>query len=74
MNKTVYVNSAIYTALRMSYEAEIAEAKAILELYLSSQTTVAEHTEFLKDLRDWTSKLSTAEENLEVLNKHFGEG
>lgn len=68
------MNKAIYTALRMSYEAEIAEAKAILELYLNSQTTVAEHTEFLKDLRDWTSRLSTAEENLETLDKHFGKG
>lgn len=66
------MNQAIYNALRMSYEAEIAEAKAILELYLNSQTTVAEHTGFIKDLREWTSRLATAEENLEVLDKHFG--
>lgn len=66
------MNQALYNALRMSYEAEIAEAKAILELYLNSQTTVAEHTDFIKDLREWTSRLATAEENLEVLDKHFG--
>ena len=66
------MNQAMYNALRMSYEAEIAEAKAILELYLSSQTTVAEHTDFIKDLREWTGRLATAEENLEVLDKHFG--
>tara|TARA_R100001510_G_C7586510_1_gene157639 strand:- start:157 stop:366 length:210 start_codon:yes stop_codon:yes gene_type:complete len=68
------VNSPIYVALRKSYEADIAEAKAILSLYLESQTTVAEHTDFLSDLRSWTSKLSEAEENLETLDKHFGKG
>mgnify|MGYP003114159267 CR=1 FL=1 len=68
------MNKAIYTALRKSYEAEIAEAKAILSLYLESQTTVAEHTDFLSDLRSWTNKLAEAEENLQTLDKHFGKG
>ena len=58
--------ATFHEALIKSYEAEVEEAKAVLKLYLNNVTAVADHTEILKDLREWTAKLSEAEENLKT--------
>ena len=53
------------------YEAEIDVAKATLDVYLDKSVGIGEHSKILIEINEWTSKLSEAEENLQVLETYF---
>ena len=53
------------------YEAQRDEAMAVLFVYFNDSVGIGEHSNFLKEIKEWTQKLAEAEENLSVLKKHF---
>jgi uncharacterized protein (DUF342 family) len=58
-------------ALRKKYEAEIADAYASALIYLNSSVGIGEHPQFINELDKLITKISSAEENLDTLNKYF---
>lgn len=53
------------------YEAQRLEAIASLEVFFENPVGVAEHSNFLEEIKKWTSVLAEAEESLETLKKNF---
>jgi len=60
----------MYKALLAHFHAQREEALAVIHLYLSQPVGVADHSNILKELVDWTKKLSEAEEQLECLKRN----
>ena len=58
-------------ALRKKYEAEIADAYASALVYLNSAVGIGEHPQFIDELDKLVNKISSAEENIQTLNKYF---
>ena len=58
-------------ALQKKYEAEIAIAKAELEVYFESSVGVAEHPHIIESMDILMTQLATAEEKLKCLLDNF---
>ena len=52
-------------------EAQRDEALAVLNIYFENTVAIADHSNFMDEIKSWTSKLSEAEECLSVLEKHW---
>ena len=63
-------NERYIKALKLRYEAEMAEAEANLDLYLSSENLAAigEHSDLMEEQDKWISKYTDAKDKLESLN------
>jgi hypothetical protein len=55
------------------YEAQRDEALAVLEIYFENSVGIGEHSNLLKEILEWTHKLTEAEENISTLKTHFCE-
>jgi len=55
------------------YEAQRDEALAVLEVYFNNSVGIGEHSNLLKEIAEWTQKLTEAEENISILHKYFCE-
>ena len=64
------MNQLIKAALD-SYQAQITEALAHLDLLFNDATMIGEHTDLLTEVKKWTDSLSQAEENLKTLRNNF---
>ena len=53
------------------YQAKRTEALAHLDLLFNEATAIGEHTDLLTEVKKWTTNLSQAEENLQVLRDNF---
>jgi hypothetical protein len=62
----------IYTALKKKYEAEIAEARATLEIYFNDAVGIGEHPQMLEEMDKFVEKLSAANDKLANLEVTFG--
>ena len=62
---------AILEALRSRYEAEIAEADATANIYLTNSVGIGEHPDLLTEVDKYVELLESASGKLEVLNKYF---
>ena len=58
-------------ALRLKYEASIAEVKVDIENYLMNSVGVAEHPHIVESLDVLISTLADAEDKLQSLNNNF---
>ena len=56
-----------YDALVKRYEAEIAEAKAVLEVYFRTSVGIGEHSQIIDEMDKLVDKLATAEDKLDAL-------
>tara|TARA_Y100000816_G_C25812373_1_gene425205 strand:- start:179 stop:397 length:219 start_codon:yes stop_codon:yes gene_type:complete len=56
-------------ALRARYEAEIAEASATINIYLTNSVGIGEHPQHLEEMDKLIDKIAQAEEKIEVLEK-----
>ena len=56
-------------ALRARYEAEIAEASATINIYLTNSVGIGEHPQHLEEMDILIDKIAQAEEKIEVLEK-----
>lgn len=63
----------LYDALVLSYQADVNEALAVLELYLTRPVGVGDHPDFVSVLKDYTTKLDEAVGKLETLQRFFGQ-
>ena len=55
-------------ALRARYEAEIAEASATINIYLTNSVGIGEHPQHLEEMDKLVDKIAQAEEKIEVLD------
>ena len=60
---------AILEALRLKYEAEIAEADATANIYLSNSVGIGEHPQHIEEVNKQIEKIANAKEKLEVLDE-----
>ena len=56
-------------ALKKRYEAQIAEAKVTLKIYLSNSVGIGEHPQHIDEVDKLIEKIATAEEKLIVLQQ-----
>jgi hypothetical protein len=68
---TSHIGQHLLTALVSRFEAERAEALAILNLYLGVPVGVADHPNIIEELHVAATNLASAEEALETLARHF---
>ncbi len=59
----------ILNALRAKYEAEIAEADATANIYLSNSVGIGEHPQHIDEVNKLIDKIAQAKEKLEVLDE-----
>ena len=60
---------AILNALRTRYEAEIAEADATVNIYLSNSVGIGEHPQHIDEVNKLVDKIAQAKEKIEVLDE-----
>ena len=60
---------AILDALRARYEAEIAEADATANIYLSNSVGIGEHPQHIEEVNKQIEKIANAKEKLDVLDE-----
>ena len=61
----------IIDALRKKYEAEIAAAKANIDVYNRNPAGIGEHPDLVQAVDTEMVKLADAEDKLNTLNKHY---
>lgn len=59
-------------ALGKKYEAEMAEAKANLALYVNNLVAIGEHSDLMDEHDKWVEKYTNSKDKLESLNELFG--
>jgi hypothetical protein len=59
------------TALRKKYEAEMAEAKANLALYVNKLVAIGEHSDLMEEHDKWIEKYTNAKDKLSSLDELF---
>ena len=57
----------IISALRARYEADVAEADATINIYLTNSVGIGEHPQHIEEVDKLVSKIAEAKDNLEVL-------
>ena len=62
----------IIDALRKKFEAEIAAAKANIDVYNKNPAGIGEHPDLVQAVDTEMVKLADAEDKLNTLNKHYG--
>jgi len=60
---------AILEALRSRYEAEIAEADATANIYLTNSVGIGEHPQHIEEVNKQIEKIANAKEKLGVLDE-----
>jgi hypothetical protein len=71
MAKNHQTDNPLYKALAKRYEAQIAEAYATLIVYFDNSVGIGEHPQHLQEMDKQLDLMSTAEEKLISLSKHF---
>ena len=60
---------ALLDALQARYEAEIAEADATINIYLTNSVGIGEHPQHIEEVDKLIDKIAQAEEKLNVLQR-----
>jgi|TARA_R110000822_G_scaffold251934_1_gene378704 predicted transcriptional regulator len=58
------MRDSLLKALEVRYEAQIAEAEAILEIYLENSVGIGEHPQHIEEIDKLFEKIATAKEKL----------
>ena len=61
------IKSVLLDALEAKYEAQIAEADAVVKIYLENSVGIGEHPQHIEELDKQFDKIATAQEKLQVL-------
>ena len=61
------MRQAIIEALEKRYEAQIAEADAVIKIYLENSVGIGEHPQHIEEVDKLVQKIADAQEKLEVL-------
>ncbi len=57
----------IISALRARYEADVAEADATINIYLTNSVGIGEHPQHIEEVDKLVNKIAEAKDKLEVL-------
>ena len=60
---------AILDALRAKYEAEIAEADATVNIYLTNSVGIGEHPQHIEEVNKQIEMIANAKEKIDVLDE-----
>ena len=71
MAKNHQADDPLFKALAKKYEAQIAEGYATLIVYFDNSVGIGEHPQHIQEMDKQLELISTAEEKLQSLNKHF---
>ena len=71
MAKNHQADNPLFKALAKKYEAQIAEGYATLIVYFDNSVGIGEHPQHIQEMDKQLELISTAEEKLQSLNKHF---
>ena len=71
MAKNHQADNPLFKALAKKYEAQIAEGYATLIVYFDNSVGIGEHPQHIQEMDKKLELISTAEEKLQSLNKHF---
>ena len=63
------IKSVLLDALEARYESQIAEADAIIKIYLENSVGIGEHPQHLEEVDKLVEKIATAEEKIKVLQQ-----
>ena len=63
------IKSVLLDALEARYESQIAEADAIIKIYLENSVGIGEHPQHLEEVDKLVDKIATAEEKIKVLQQ-----
>ena len=61
------IRRVIVEALEKKYEAEIAEADATINIYLTNSVGIGEHPQFIDEIDKQVQRIADAQEKIEVL-------
>ena len=64
---------AMLEALEKKYEAVIAEADAVINVYLNNSVGIGEHPQFIEEIDKQVQKIADAQEKLQVLKSFESE-
>tara|TARA_R110002074_G_scaffold60329_1_gene146368 strand:- start:338 stop:556 length:219 start_codon:yes stop_codon:yes gene_type:complete len=64
----------LYEATLKHFQAKEVEALAVLNIYLNNPSGVADHSNFLQEMIEWTQKLSDSRENIKTLKSLLNTG
>ena len=64
----------LYKALECKYRAELAEARATLEVYFNNPAGIGEHPQIVEEMSKALEKMSNAGDCLLTLEENFGGG
>ena len=53
------------------YKSKRDEALASLNVFFNNSVGIADHSNFLEEIKKWTGVLTEAEDNLATLHRHF---
>ena len=65
------MRESILEELRQRYESHIAEAHAVIKIYLDSSVGIGEHPQHLEEIDKQLEKISQAEEKLDALEDFY---
>ena len=65
------MHQQILQALVKKYEAQIAEAKATIDIYLSNPVGIGEHPQHLEEIDKLMGNIADAEDKLDVIRRHW---
>ena len=71
MARNHQTENPLFKALIKQYESDIASAYATLTIYFDSPVAIGEHPQHLEEMDKLVDKVSSAEDKLKALNKHF---
>ena len=63
------MRTAILDALEARYEAQVAEAHAVIKIYLENPVGIGEHPQHVEECNKLIDKIANAKEKLEVLKE-----
>ena len=63
------MNREILDALRARYEADIAEANATINIYLTNSVGIGEHPQHIEEVNKQIDKIAQAKEKIDVLEQ-----
>ena len=63
------MRTAILDALEARYEAQVAEAHAVIKIYLENPVGIGEHPQHIDEVDKLIEKIANAEEKLKTLQE-----
>ena len=67
------IKSVLLDALEARYESQIAEAEAIIKIYLENSVGIGEHPQHIDEIDKLFQKIADAQEKLEAIKDYRGD-